>query len=254
MKKICLWIICPALLFASCRKVADGAGEKAVIATTGWTAACAEAAGARNITVLAPVEMEHPSEYELRPGDISGIMRAEVIIYAGYEVMTERLRKGLGIPEDKLLPVNTDYSYKAIEQSVLRIAEKLGTEPVARENLLEIKRTFEEGRRLLREKNLSGKPVMVHRFQASIVRELGLMPLVLFGPSPPEAPEIAAASREQVFMVIDNIHNPVGQPFQEIHRGRAYVQLLNFPGREGTGTLTDVIRYNIRQIASAAGE
>lgn len=250
--KFCLWTICPALCFVSCRggKTSDNAGNT-VVATTGWTVAYAEAAGAKDIVVLAPFEMEHPSEYELRPGDIPKIMNAEIIVYAGYEVMTERLKNGLDIPEDKLLLVNTDYSYKAIEQSVMNIAKKLGTENIARENLQDIKRTFDEGRRILREKNMAGKPVMVHRFQSSIARELGLTPLVLFGPSSPEASEIAAASREQVFMIIDNIHNPVGQPFREVLPDKAYVRFLNFPGREGTRTLTDVVRYNILQITSA---
>ncbi|MDR2680246.1 MAG: hypothetical protein LBC47_05490, partial [Tannerella sp.] len=169
MKKVCLWIVCPALILASCRggKAPDGAGRNVVVATTGWTAAFAEAAGAEDVVVLAPFEMEHPSEYELRPGDIPEIMKAEIIVYAGYEVMAERLKKGLNIPEDKLLYVNTDYSYETIEQSVMSIAEKLGTEVVARENLRDIKRTFDEGRRVLQEKNMAGKPVMVHRFQAS---------------------------------------------------------------------------------------
>ncbi|MDR1525377.1 MAG: hypothetical protein LBS79_09040 [Tannerella sp.] len=252
LMKSCLWIVCPALFLTSCRsgKSADGAGT-VVVATTGWTAAYAEAAGAKEVVVLAPFEMEHPSEYELRPGDIPEIMSAEIILYAGYEVMTEQLKRGLDIPEDKLLAVNTDYSYKSIEQSVMSIAERLGTEDVARENLLDIKHTFDEGRRVLREKNMAGKPVMAHRFQSSIAKELGLIPLVLFGPSSPEAAEIAAASREQVFMIIDNIHNPVGQPFREIYPDKAYVQLLNFPGREGTKSLADVVRYNTLQVISA---
>jgi zinc transport system substrate-binding protein len=250
MKKLCLCVACAALLGASCRsgKTSDDAGTPVVVATTGWTAAYAEMAGAENVVVLAPFAMEHPSEYELRPGDIPAIMEAEMIVYAGYEVMTERLKKGLDIPQDKLLSVNTDYSYVTIEQSVMAIAEKLGTETLARENLLDLKRAYDDGRDALRKHNMSGKPVMVHRFQASVARELGLVPTVLFGPASPEAPEIAAASREQVFMIIDNIHNPVGQPFQEVLPGSAYVQLLNFPGREGIRTLADVVRHNVSQI------
>ncbi|MDR0699463.1 MAG: hypothetical protein LBG28_09660 [Tannerella sp.] len=250
--KSCLCIVCPTLFFVSCRsgKTSDNTGKPVVVATTGWTAAYAEMAGAENIVVLAPFEMAHPSEYELRPGDISVIADAKIIVYAGYEVMTERLRKGQDISQDKLLLINTDYSYAIIEQSVMTIAEKLGTENLARENLQDLKRAYDEGRDALREKNMLGKPVMAHRFQSSVVRELGLNPLVLFGPSSPEAAEIAAASREQVFMIIDNIHNPVGQPFREVLPDRSYVQLLNFPGREDTRTLADVVRYNVSQLIS----
>ncbi|MDR1224341.1 MAG: hypothetical protein LBL07_15890 [Tannerella sp.] len=247
-------IVCLTVLPVSCRdrKNASRSGGEAaaVVSTTAWTAAFAEAAGAKEIVILAPFEMEHPSEYELRPGDIPKIMHAELIVYAGYEVMAERLKKGLDIPPEKLLPVDTDYRYETIEESVMNIARHLGTEDRARDNLFAIRKALNDGRSLLMEKNLSGKPVMVHRFQSSIAEELGLVPVALFGPSAPEASEIAGAAKKDVFMIIDNVHNPVGQPFKEVLPDKAYVQFLNFPGRNGTKTLTDVIRYNVTQIVS----
>ncbi len=61
---------------------------------------------------------------------------------------------------------------------------------------------------------------------------------------------IIILEQQNLFMIIDNIHNPVGQPFKEVLSDKGYVQLLNFPGRNGTKTLPDVIRYNVRQIVS----
>ncbi|MDR0394396.1 MAG: hypothetical protein LBH77_04475 [Tannerella sp.] len=240
-----------SVVFISCRvKNNTSHSDGTVVATTAWTAAYAEAAGAKEIIILAPFEMEHPSEYELRPGDIPKIMNAELIVYAGYEVMADRLKKGLDIPQEKLLLVDTDYRYEKIEQSVMSIARHLGTEDMARERLAAIREVLNDGRSLLQEMNRSGKPVMAHRFQSSIAMELGLAPVALFGPSAPEASEIAGAAKQDVFMIIDNLHNPVGQPFKEILPDKEYVQLLNFPGLKGTKTLTDVIRYNISQIAA----
>ncbi|MDR2914885.1 MAG: hypothetical protein LBV74_08660 [Tannerella sp.] len=248
--KYILFFISVALLFFSCRggKTSSGADDTSVVATSSWTAAYAQAAGAENIVILAPFDMEHPSEYELRPGDIPKLMDAEVIVYAGYEVMTERLKKGLDLPQDKLLLVDTDYSYEAIEKSVMNIAVKLGTEEVARKNLSGIRRAFDEGRDTVNGKQMSGRPVIVHRFQASVAKELGLVPVVLFGPAAPEASEIALASGTQASLIIDNLHNPVGLPFREVLPDTRYVQLLNFPGLKGTKTLTDVLRYNVSQI------
>ena len=220
-----------------------------VIATSSWTAAYAEAAGAENVVVLAPFEMEHPAEYELRPGDIAKLMNAKVIVYAGYEVMTERLKKGLDITEDKLLLVDTDYSFEKIEKSVMSIAARLGTEDIARENLRDIRRVFNEGRKAISDKKIAERPVVVHRFQASLVLELGLVPAATFGPASPEASEIAAISKIQMPLIIDNIHNPVGQPFKEVLPNARYKQLLNFPGLKETKSLTDVIRYNVSLIA-----
>ena len=232
------------------KKASPETSGKTVVATNSWTAAFAEAAGAEKVDLLAPIDMMHPSEYELRPGDIKRLMDADIIIYAGYEVMTERLKKGLNIPSDKLLQINTDYSYASIEQSLMKIAETLGTTAHAHNNLLEIKQTLDEGRRALIEKKLFGKPVFVHRFQESIAKELGLVPVGLFGPAAPEALAIAESSNRDVFLILDNLHNPVGQPFREVLKDKPYKQLLNFPGSKNTKTLTDVIRYNISQITT----
>ena len=236
------------LLLVSCN------GQKrqkdvSVVATTAWTAAIAEAAGADDVVVLAPMEMEHPSEYELKPGDIKMLLNAKLIVYAGYEVMTERLKTGLDIPSEKLLLVETDYSYEAIEKSVMAIANRLGTTTVAEENLLEISQAFEEGRKAVAEKGLSKESILVHLFQVSLVKELGMQPTTVFGPAAPEASEIAGVAKMNYALILDNIHNPVGQPFHEVLPAARYVQLLNFPGMNGTKNLSDVIRYNVTQIS-----
>lgn len=250
LKKSVFLLLSPLLLFVSCKgkNTSPESGNAVVVATSSWTAAYAAAAGAENVVILAPFDMEHPSEYELRPGDIPKLMHAEVVVYAGYEVMTERLKKGLNIPQEKLLLVDTDYSYEAIEKSVLDIAARLETEEIAHKNLSDIRRVFDEGRDAVRKKNMSESPVIVHRFQSSLARELGLVPVVLFGPAAPEASEIVVVSKTQTALVIDNLHNPVGLSFKEVLPAAHYVQLLNFPGLKATRTLTDVIRYNVLQI------
>lgn len=250
--KSAFWKICVVLVLVSCKgkNASPASDDSVVVATSSWTAAYAEAAGAEHVVVLAPFEMEHPSEYELRPGDIPKLMHAKVIVYAGYEVMTERLKKGLGLPPEKLLLVDTDYSYEVMEKSVLEIAKRLDTEAIARKNLQEIHRVFDEGREAVSRKNWTERPVIVHRFQSSLARELGWTPVALFGPVAPEASEIVAASKMRVSLVMDNLHNPVGMPFAEVLPEAHYVQLLNFPGLQGTKTLADVIRYNVSQITS----
>jgi len=246
---LCVFIFCALLLFTSCegRKTSSASGS-IVVATNSWTAAYARVAGADSIVVLTPANMLHPSEYELRPSDIPKLMNATIIVYAGYEVMTERLQKGLDLPEDKLLLLSTDYSYESIAQSVMELANKLGTEQIARENLLEIRQVFNEGKKAVIEKRLDGARVVVHRFHASLARELGLVPVVVFGPNDPEAADLVSVSKTGASFILDNRHNPVGQPFRQVLPFALYKQLLNFPGLAGTKTLSDVLRYNISQI------
>ena len=241
-----------AACFLSCRgkKTSSEDNNVAIVATSSWTAAYAQAAGAEKVVVLAPFDMPHPSEYELRPGDIPKLMNAKVIILAGYEVMAERLKKEMNLPAEKLLLIDTDYSFESMEKSIMTIATRIDTEIIARKNLSEIRRMLDGGKRAIDEKGMTGSSVVVHRFQSSLARELGLIPIVIFGPASPEALEIVAVSKQEAAFIIDNLHNPVGQPFKEVLQGAHYCQLLNFPGLEGTQSLTDVIRYNISQLTA----
>ena len=246
-----LCLVCAGLMFCACggkKKDADRDNSGAVVVTSSWTAAYAQAAGAENVVVLAPFEMAHPSEYELRPSDIPILKEATVIVYAGYEVMTERLTKGLDLPSEKLFLVTTEYNFATIEKSVIGLAVKLGTESVARQNLLEIQNAFDDGRKALGERKWTGQKVVVSRFLVPLARELGLVPVMIFGPGAPEVADIVAVAKSDAVIIMDNSHNPVGQPFKEVLPHALYVQLLNFPGQYETKTLPDVIRYNISQL------
>ena len=246
------FIVFATLLICACsgkQKSLNSDNDATVVVTNSWTAAYAQAAGAENIVILAPFEMAHPAEYELRPSDIPKLMKATVIVVAGYEVMMERLKVGLDLPPDKLLPIKTDYNYANIEQSVMSLAVRLGTESVARENLMEIRRAIEDGRQALSEKGITQKAI-VHHFHVPIAQELGLVPDVIFGPAAPEISDIVTVSKSDAVIIIDNSHNPVGQSFKEVLQGARYKQFLNFPGMYGTKTLSDVIRYNVAQLVS----
>jgi len=227
LRRLAMTAVC-ILLFSTCSggKTKTGA---IVVATSSWTAAYAQAAGAENVVVLAPYTMAHPSEYELRPGDIPKLMEATVIVYAGYEVMTERLTKGLDLPPEKLLLVETEYNYTKIAQSVMELATLLGTVPIARENLLEIRSAFEDGRKAVKEKKWTGQKVVVHRFLAPLAQELGLNPVVIFGPGAPEVLDIVTVSKSNAFIIMDNRHNPVGLPLRKSCLMRFTNNCLTFP-------------------------
>ncbi len=219
-----------------------------VVATNAWTAAYALAAGAENVSVLTPYEMVHPTEYELRPGDILHLNNAEVIIYAGYELMVGHIKTGLKIPDEKLLRIQTSYKMTEIEESVMRIAARLGTEARAKENLEKIKRTLHKTRELVANAGLDTIPAAVHFFQQSFVAEAGLQTIAVFGPAPPEPRQILEITRTKASIIIDNAHNPSGGALKETISGADYLMFLNFPGMHGTKTIEDVIDYNTEKL------
>jgi zinc transport system substrate-binding protein len=219
-----------------------------IVVTNAWTAAYAFAAGASDVRVLTPYEMVHPSEYELRPGDIIHLNNAEVVIYAGYEIMMGQIRTGLKIPDEKMLQIHTSYNLDEIEESVMLIAARLGTEELARKNLAEIRKTMENTRQVVSEMGLDRETAAVHFFQQSFVSEAGIETVAVFGPAPPEPRQILEITRTEATLIIDNAHNPSGGALRETMGGAHYVELLNFPGLYGTRTIEDVIDYNIRQL------
>jgi len=235
------------VIFSSC--TGKSPEKTSIVATTAWTAAYALTAGATDVSVLAPYEMVHPSEYELRPGDIERLNQAKLIIYAGYEVMVDQIKTGLKIPEEKLLKISTSYTLEEMEKSVMQIATPLGTEELAQKNMLEIRNLMREGREHFKASGLEDQPALVHFFQESFAREVGITPAMIFGPAPPEPRQILAMTKTNAVLILDNAHNPVGAVLQETLKDVNYKLLLNFPGMYQTRTLADVIRYNLDQIA-----
>ena len=106
------------------------------------------------------------------------------------------------------------------------------------------------GRIDVHKKGIDKLPVLVHFFQDSFAKEMGIIPSMIFGPAPPEPKQIMEMARTNATLILDNAHNPVGGSVKEILKNGEYKLLLNFPGLYQTRTIADVIRYNIDQLTS----
>lgn len=243
MKKTVIYIFL-VVLFFSCNKQE----RVQVIATSSWTAAYVKAAGIEDVYVLAPAEMQHPTEYELNIDDVDKIRNAELIVCGGYEVMMDRIRQGLKIDQERILEIKTDYDMAHIRSSIQAIAAELGTEEVAAENIREIELTFSSSAEQIREAGLDQEPVLVQFFLRPIASELGMNIAAVFGPRPLEAFDIRDLMALDFSMVLDNAHNPVSAPLVASGEGIRVVYLINFPGVGGTESISDVIRYNTAKI------
>jgi len=225
-----------------------------VIATTAWTAAFVQLAGIEDVRVLAPYEMRHPPEYELKPSDIEAVAHARLIVFAGYETMVEKLKETAGRKDIETLQIDTRNDLATTRASVGKIAAALGTEGVAAENLQELERYFADWRREISELGLAGAPVLVHFFQQPLARELGFEVRGVFGPGPLEPAQIVALSEHEVPLIIDNWHNEISRPLVETIPGALKVSWVNFPGSFDTRSLRDVLEYNRRALVQARGE
>jgi len=223
-------------------------GEQMVLATNAWTAAFARAAGAQNIELLAPYEMRHPAEYELRATDLQRVEQADLVVYAGYEGMIDRLQNVLGSANVNSVQITTTHTPEVMTESVMRIATELGTEETARANLAEIEAFFDDWSAELASHGLQQSAIITHAFQAQMLGALGVEPVGRYGPGPLEAQQIGALSGAGATLIVDNWHNEVGTPFRETLPDALYVSWINFPGHAGTRTLLDVFTYNRAQL------
>ena len=224
-----------------------------VIATNSWTAAFAAAAGATDITTIAPSDLRHPAEYELKPSDVAALKDADLIIYTGFEVMAKKLGEAAGSQAIRMLQIGADYSLPTMRSSILAIADLLGTEPKAKESIAALEEFMSSWKKELAAAGLSGAPVIVHVFQQPLMAELGFAVAGVFGPGPLEAAQIARLSPTRARFIVDNWHNEAGGPLRETMKTSRYVSLINFPGPDGTKELLDVLADNRARLKAAAG-
>jgi zinc transport system substrate-binding protein len=162
--------------------------------------------------------------------------------------MIQKIQTALGVQQEKMLRITTQYDWPSLRTSVLKIAEAAGTTAKAEEHLHRIEAWYRNAKQELEKQGLLGVPVLVHLFQKPFAEELGFEIRGVFGPAPLEARQIGEAAKHRVHFILDNKHNPVATPVSEVLPNATYCQLINFPGSEGTVSLEDVLQYNLNAL------
>ena len=220
-----------------------------VLATNAWTAAFASAAGVEDVSQLAPSEMTHPPEYELRPSDVRKVRDADVLVFAGYEVLMKTVLGELGASEDKMVKIMTSYHPVPMEKSLKAIAAKVGDPAAAAAFMKDYRAALEKIRGELKGKGLLGAEILVHFHQKPLAEALGFKILGVFGPAPLKASDIAKFGSMKPVLILDNYHNPMAAPLAELSAAPV-AELANFPagtdnkGRTVPSDLKGVAEYN----------
>jgi len=226
------------------------ARDKVIIASTSWVAAIAQAAGAENIRILAPVTLQHPPEYELKPSDLRAASKADIILYAGWEVFAEKLADTAGSAGVQMIQVNTTMSPESIKAEAKRLSEIFGTQAKYEKWAASFDKLTTELRQKIQAASRN-KTAVVQRMQTDYAKWAGLNIIGEWGPAEPSPAVILSLVKLKPDLVIDNYHGPSGEPIAEAAKA-SYVQLINFPGKGGTKTIDDVFRYNAELLIKAA--
>lgn len=232
------------LFAASLLATALWAAPKKVVASTSWSAAFADIAGADEVESIAPVNLRHPPEYEITVSDVQKISDSEVFIFAGFERMMKTLgtkvaNKGVSVQ------VTLDNSLATVKESTLKIAEALGTEDIQKVRFAEYEKLVKDGQKKALKKKLNKKKVLCNKNQTYLAKELGLEIAGIFGPGPVTAEELLEAKKAGYDLIIDNIHNPTGKPVTEVLPKAKYIVWRNFPTAVEHDALKKVVADNI---------
>ena len=247
------------LLVTACAPVAPDAapapeltsGPK-IVASTSWVAAFAAAAGATDITVIAPSNLQHPPDYDPKPSDLLAVADADYVLLAGFEGFAARLQEAAGGDLDKIVMVMTENSPQTIHEEVTQLAALFGTQAAAEAYLAKFDQEYERLSTAVQAKVGAAKPVVVAQlFATPWVYFAGLEPAGAYGPMPMTPAELKKLADAQPQFVFENVHMGGGDPVVEA-TGAVKVDLLNFPGDDLD--LLKVFATNAERISAALGK
>lgn len=229
-----------------------------VVASTSWVAAFARAAGATDVTVIAPADFAHPPDYDPRPSDLVAVATADIVLMAPFDGFAQRLRDATG-SKAKVERVDLENTPQKIRSEVMRLAKQFGTEPAAEAFLQRFDAEYASLSSEVRAKIGPSRPVAVaHRFMAYWASEFaGLEVAGIYGPKPLAPAELAnlVAKRPGVVFRNGHVERPegpsAGRAIADNARARD-VMIINFPG--AGQDLLDVFRENARRIIAVLGK
>jgi zinc transport system substrate-binding protein len=201
-----------------------------VVASTSWVAAMAKLAGATDITVIAPSNLQHPPDYDPKASDLAAVAEADFILLAGFEGFAARLKEAAGSTA-KVETVATEYYPEALAKEVARLATVMGLDAAEAEyNASQfMEHWMAESKRI--KEALAGKtPVVVgHMYVGAWAVLAGLEVKATFGPAPLTPSDIVTLSKNKPTVILENKHMPVGSGLIEATKATA-IEMVNFPG------------------------
>jgi zinc transport system substrate-binding protein len=239
------------ILFAAVMLVLGSPGKGAeskvvVVASTSWTGAIAEAAGADEVRVLAPFELKHPPEYDYRPSDIAKLSGASLLVHAGYEGFVKKLIEASDLPAAKVVKVTTTNEPANLKQQARFLAQKLGTVEREQEWETRFERLTDTLLKRAEQKKAGKTRVLVQQHQVPFVKWLGYEIVGVFSAGELSPAKVMEYAKLKPDLIIDNFHNPQGKPIREIVKC-GYVELINFPSVK-VPSLLELFRENASRL------
>ncbi len=236
--------------------VPQARGTGPIIASTTWTAAFARAAGANpaDIVTIAPGPdtMRRPLGYVMTDDDSAKLNGARLVILMGCEEFATTLLAAADRVAVPVVIVTSRNGREIIRADTALIAQALGTTAANERWMAGFDRLLDDLQaEIAQALPADQRQALVHHFQLEAAEDLGFTPLVAFGPAPLPPDEIRSLAALRPPWILDNYHTVQGTGISAAAPDAHYVQLINFPGIDGTVTLEDVYRANADRILAA---
>lgn len=230
---------------------ATDTGGPSVVASTSWVGAIAQAAGAGEVSVIAPSSVQHPPDYEPVASDLADVGDADFVVLAGFEGFAEQLTEAAG-SDAEVITIEPSYDPAKLTTQIENLGEAFGTEEIAAENAADVSGQLEQLSVDLQETLGDIDPVVVsHMFTTEWVAFAGLEPAGVYGPEPITPDQVAELADLDPDFVFENQHMAGSGAAITEATDATEVDLINFPGDDLD--LIAVAQQNSDTIAQALG-
>jgi zinc transport system substrate-binding protein len=220
-------------------------GGPVVVASTSWAGAFATAAGATNVTLVAPASVPHAPDYDPKPSDLTKIATADYVLYAPFDSFAPRLREAAG-GHAKTVELNLENTPKTIHSEVTRLGQMFGTSAQAAQWLTTFDRRYAALSAQVKATEPQPAPSTVAQaFMAYWGEFAGLPVKGTYGPEPVTPGQLAHLTTLHPRVVLANAHIPSNPDIP----GASTVELINYPGPDLK--LLEVFEENTRRLSDA---
>ncbi|MFI7211605.1 ABC transporter substrate-binding protein [Micromonospora maritima] len=216
-----------------------------VVASTTWVGALAKAAGATDITVVAPASVQHPPDYDPKPSDLTAVAGADYILFAEFDGFAARLKDAAG-GGGKLVPVQLENTPASITSEVKRLAAVFGTDAAASAWTSSFTAEYQTLSNQAKTAAAGRASAVSHVFMAYWGDFAGIPVVGTYGPQPVTPGQLADLTNKKPTLVLANAHLPGANP--DI-AGAARVDISNYPGADLD--LLAVFRTNTERLTAA---
>ena len=217
-----------------------------VVASTNVVGAFARAAGATNVTLVAPASVRDASHYDPRQSDLAAARNADYVVYSSADESVARLRQAAR--HAVFIAVTPQPSAATIHEQVTKLARAMSTTPAATKWLAGFDRTYRRlSTRLRAIPGTRRTRVVAHRNMPWWTDFAGVQLVGTYGPAALTRSEIARLKRTSPDLVFDDATSPVGRVLGST--GARVVELVNAP--TGGRDLLEVFRRNAQAIELA---